>query len=162
MGASLSECRLWSTWPKPPDGGRLICCLLCISQSKSIWNHSQIGSDRWWSSQADLSACSQKSALLRSRRSVLPCEWFLFWFSFVKYKINMHCHLFSNSRKEFVKSANSDYRNVKAFESRCCKCCKCKRFTIIWGTNNYWLLVYRFWGVRVLIMECIVFYIHTN
>ena len=61
MGASLSECRLWSTCPRPPDGGRLICCLLCISQSKSIWNHSQIGSDRWWSSQADWSACSQKS-----------------------------------------------------------------------------------------------------
>ena len=61
MGASLSECRLWSTWLRPPDGGRLICCLLCISHSKSIWNHSQIGSDRWWSSQADWSACSQKS-----------------------------------------------------------------------------------------------------
>ena len=113
MVASLLECRLWSTWLRPPDGGRLICCLLCISQSKSIWNHSQIGSDRWWSSQADLSACSQKSgcpmnsrlrrsnsighhlilwlaspesALLRSRRSFLPCDWFLFWFSLVRCK----------------------------------------------------------------------------
>ena len=133
MGASLSECRLWSTWLRPPDGWRLICCLLCISQSKSIWNHSQIGSDHWWSSQADLSACSQKSgcpmnsrlrrsnsighhlilwlaspesALLRSRRSVLPCEWFLFWFSWVKYKTNMHYHLFSNSCKEFSNLLN--------------------------------------------------------
>ena len=61
MGASLPECRLWSTPLRPPDVGRLICYLLCISQSKSIWNHSQIGSDRWWSSQADWSACSQKS-----------------------------------------------------------------------------------------------------
>ena len=59
--SSLLECRLWSTWPRPPDEGRLIYCLLCIAQSKSIWNHSQIGSDRWWSSQADWSACSQKS-----------------------------------------------------------------------------------------------------
>ena len=31
---------------------------------------------------------SPESALLRSRRSVLPCEWFLFWFSLVRYESN--------------------------------------------------------------------------
>ena len=38
---------------------------------------------------------SPESALLRSRRSVLPCEWFLFWVSLVRYTIESFTRFFS-------------------------------------------------------------------